>query len=358
MNIIIFAGGSGTRLWPASRNSKPKQLLKFIGNDTLLESTYKRVIKGVRPDQVYIATASGYKNQIQKQLPRLPKNHYSLEPVRKNRGPALGLALLIMSQTSEDRIFATAWSDDHITQTDLYHSTLKTAEYYVKNNPNSLIAVGIKPTTAHTGFCYLQTGSSVAKTDKEIFSVKKFTGKPSQKEAEKYLASKNYLWNTGYFVSHADYILALYKQYQPKAYDLLMKIKPFISKSNQSAIIKKYYSQMPEFDFEEILNAHPEKLLAVKANFDWADVGRWSTVKDVQSSELENLSKGNVLEYGTNGSLIYNYNPKQLVTALHVKDLVVVVTPEAVLVADKNNSEELKHIIEKIKQDPKLKKYL
>lgn len=115
---------------------------------------------------------------------------------------------------------------------------------------------------------------------------------------------------------------------------------------------------MPEFDFEEILNAHPEKLLAVKANFDWADVGRWSTVKDVQSSELENLSKGNVLEYGTNGSLIYNYNPKQLVTALHVKDLVVVVTPEAVLVADKNNSEELKHIIEKIKQDPKLKKYL
>lgn len=364
MNIIIFAGGMGTRLWPASRKSTPKQLLKFIGNDTLLQHTYKRVRKGVKADQVFIAINSAYASQVRKQLPSLPKSHYSLEPMRKNRGPALGLAALIMDHQSKDKIFATAWADDHITQAGLYHNTLKLGEKYLKSNPKSIIAVGIKPTSAHTGFCYLQTGKSqgrIGTTDsvgKSIFAVKRFTDKPNKKQAEKYLASDNYYWNTGYFISHVDHVLALYKKYKPKAYALLMKIKPYIGTPKQTAMIAKYYAQMPEFDFEEILNAHPEQLLALKASFDWADVGRWSVVKDIQSGKTANLAKGKVLDHETTGSLIYNYNPKQLVTTLHVKNLVVVVTPEAVLVADKNNSEELKNLVARLQTDPKLKKYL
>lgn len=357
MNILIFAGGSGTRLWPASRKSTPKQLLKFVGSDTLLQHTYKRVRKGVKANQVFIATSSSYAGQIRKQLPSLPKYHYSLEPMRKDRGPALGLAILIMSSQSKDKVFATAWADDHIHQTKLYHDTLKIGADYVKNNPDSIIAVGIKPTTAHTGFCYVQAGKSVP-GNKNIFSVKRFTKKPNKAEALKYLSSGNFVWNTGYFISHADHVLALYKKYKPKAYSLLMKIKPHIGTSKQAAMISKYYSQMPSFDFEEILNAHPKQLKTIKADFDWADVGRWSVIKDIQSKTKENHIKGLALSHETQGTLIYNYNPKQLVTTLHVKNLVVVVTPEAVLVADKKNSEELKHLVEKIKSDPKLKKYL
>ncbi len=357
MNILIFAGGSGTRLWPASRKKTPKQLLKFVGNDTLLQHTYKRVRKGVEADQIYIATSSGYANQIRKQLPAVPKSHYSLEPARKNRGPALGLAVLIMSEQSDDKIFATAWADDHITQTNLYHETLTLAADYIEANPKSLIAVGIKPNSAHSGFCYIQSGKAVS-GNQNIFAVKKFTDKPTRAQAEKYVATDNYYWNTGYFISHADHILALYKKYKPKAYDLLMKIKPHIGTSKQAAMIEKYYSQMPEFDFEDILRTHPEQLLSVKANFDWADVGRWSVVKDIQSSKAANLIKGKVLDHETIGSLVYNYNDKQLVTALHVKDLIIVVTPESILVADKKYTEELKHLIEKLQNNPKLNKYL
>jgi mannose-1-phosphate guanylyltransferase len=228
----------------------------------------------------------------------------------------------------------------------------------VESNPDSLIAVGIKPTTAHAGFRYINTGKAVSTQNKEVFTVKKFTDKPSEKQAEKYLSSGNFLWNTGYFISHADHVLNLYKKYQPKAYSLLMKIKPHIGTAKQSAMIEKYYAQMPEFDFEEILIAHPENLLALKAAFDWADIGRWSVIKDIQSGKESNLYKGLTLSHEAKGLLIYNYNPKQLVTALHVKNLVIVVTPEAVLIANKENSEELKKLIEKIKADPKLKKYL
>lgn len=357
MNILIFAGGFGTRLWPASRASTPKQLLKFVGDDTLLQNTYKRVRKGVKADQVYIATASNYVNQIRKQLPQITKSHYSLEPMRKDRGPALGLAVLIMSHSSDDKIFATAWADDHIKQTELYHKTLQAAASYVEQKPHSIVAVGIKPTSAHTGFCYIQTGKT-EKLNINIVSVKRFTKKPTKKEAEKYKASGNFLWNTGYFISHADHILALYKHYQPKAYALLMKIKPYIGTSKQTVMIEKYYAQMPEFDFEEILNTHPSELHAIAANFDWADVGRWSVIKDIQSKQKDNLTKGLTLEHETEGTLVYNYNPKQLVSTVHVKNLVIVVTPEAVLVADKNNSEELKHVIAKLKKNKNLHKYL
>lgn len=357
MNILIFAGGSGTRLWPASRLKTPKQLLKFVGNDTLLQSTYKRIRKGVKADQVFIALASSYASQIRKQIPELSKSHYSLEPVRKDRGPALGLAVLIMSKQSKDKVFATAWADDHIEQSRLYHETLRIGAKYIDINPNTMIAVGIKPTSAHTGFCYIESGKAIT-GNKEIFKVKRFTNKPLKSQAQKYLVSNNYLWNTGYFISHTDYVLDMYKKYKPKVYNLLMKIKPYIGTTKQQAMIAKYYPQMPEFDFEEILKVHPEKLLTMKAGFDWADVGRWSVIKDIQSAKNANLSKGQILTHETTGSLIYNYNPKQLVTTLHIKNLVVVVTPEAVLVADKNHSEELKHLTNKLRTDPKLKKYL
>lgn len=355
MNVLIFAGGQGTRLWPASRKSQPKQLLKLVGKDTLLQQTYKRMRKGFNPAQIFIATASDYAEQIQQQLPQIKKSHLSLEPMRKDRGPALGLAALIMQSQSNDDIFATAWSDDHIKQDDIYHQTLKNAEKFLKENPNTIVAVGIKPTSPSKAFRYLNTGKAISKT---IYSVKQFTDKPTDKLAEKYFKSGQYLINSGYFISSANHILDLYKQYQPEAYKLLMAIKPAIGTKNQNKAIEKHYSKMPLFDFEELFINDPSKILVTPGLFDWADVGRWSVIKDIQSELNDNLTEGLTISHKTTGSLIYNYNPKQIVSTLHVDNLIIVVTPEAVLVADKNKSEELKHLIEKLKSSPKLNKFL
>lgn len=355
MNVLIFAGGQGTRLWPASRKSQPKQLLKLVGKDTLLQQTYKRMRKGFNPAQIFIATASDYAEQIKKQLPQVKKSHLSLEPMRKDRGPALGLAVLIMQSQSNDDIFATAWSDDHIKQDHIYRQTLTNAAKYLKINPNSIVAVGIKPTSPSKAFRYLQTGKAISKY---IYSVDQFTDKPTDKVAEKYFRSGKYLINSGYFISSANHILNLYKKYQPEAYKLLMEIKPSIGTKNQAKVIKKYYSKMPSFDFEEILIKNSKEILVTPGKFDWADVGRWSVIKDIQSERKDNLIEGLTISHKTTGSLIYNYNPNQIVGALHVDNLIIVVTPEAILVADKNKSEELKHLIEKLKSSPKLNKFL
>ncbi len=356
MNILIFAGGSGTRLWPASRKSTPKQFLNFVGDSTLLQQTYKRMRKGAKPDRIFIATSASYASQIAKQLPQIKRSHFSLEPARKDRGPALGLAALIMRHESKDDIFATAWSDDHITQESLYHKTLSVAENYLKEHGDKIIAVGITPSSPSIGFRYIQTGKAI---NGSIYTVKKFTDKPNQKLALKYFDSGKYLINSGYFISSASHILNLYKKYKPECYRLLKKIEPHIGTSGRNSAIRKYYPKMESFDFEEILIKNPNELLVTPGAFDWADVGRWSVIKDIQSALQENLTKGLTLSHNTTGSLIYNYNSgKQIVTTLHANNLIIVVTPEAVLVADKNSSEELKEIIEKLKADPKLNKFL
>ncbi len=357
MNIIIFAGGQGTRLWPASRANKPKQFLKLVGNKTLLEQTYLRIKTKFKPNQVFVATSVDYADYIKGQLPKIPVTNFSLEPLRKNRGPALGLAVLIMQHQSKDDVFATAWSDDHIANSKLYIQTLSLAGNLAKSNPEKIIAIGAKPTMTSQAFCYIQYGKSFDSQAKS-FRVKKFTDKPSSAQAKKFVSSGNYLWNTGYFVSTGSNILRLYKQYYPKSYDILMQIAPHIGTPKQDKFIKKYYAKLESFDFEDILRNHPKEMAVIPAEFGWADVGRWAVIKDIQSKSNENLSLGNTVVYDTVGSLVYNYNPKQIVTTLHVHNLVIINTPEALLVANKDNTEQLKDLIRILEQDKKLKKFL
>jgi mannose-1-phosphate guanylyltransferase len=355
MNVIIFAGGQGTRLWPASRANKPKQFLKLIGDKTLLEQTFDRLKSQFKSKQVFVATNQQYAQMIKKQLPQVPVSNFSLEPSRKNRGPALGLAILIMQHNSKDDVFATVWSDDHIANPKLYLNTLTSAGKIVKSNPKQIVAVGVKPTTPSPAFCYIQTK---IKRSNGLLPVQKFTDKPTVKEAVNFLKSDNYFWNTGYFISSGSHILSLYQTYYPKSFKILMKIKPYIGTNKQSVMIKKYYSQLEVFDFEDILRKDPEQLKMLVGNFGWADIGRWSVIKDIQSSEKDNLIYGKVATHNTTGTLIYNYNPKQIVTGLGLRNHIIVNTPEALLIADKNNTEELKALIKILEEHSDYKKFL
>lgn len=355
MNVIIFAGGTGTRLWPVSIKSKPKQFLKLVGDQTLLQQTYKRIRKGFPASKIFIATSKDYKNVIQRQVPSVKSSNYSLEPSRKDRGPALGLAILIMNHANSDDIFTTAWSDDFIKQENIYHDTIKKSSAFIKNGSGSIVAIGITPTLPNTSFRYLQISND---SNGEMYRVKKFTDKPTKSQAVKYFSQGNYLINSGYFVSSGKFILDLYKKHKPQCYKILMEIKKSIGTKNQQRVIEKLYPKIQGFDFEQILIKHPENLYVAPGAFDWADVGRWGVIKDIQSDPLDNLIRGNVVTHKTNSSLIFNYSKSQIVTVLQKENTVIVVTDKAILVADKNKTDELKDLIEILQKDPKLKKYL
>lgn len=361
MNILIFAGGSGTRLWPVSRKSTPKQLLKLIGDKTLLQNTYDRCRQWTKPSQIYIATLKEYKSSIQKQLPKIPTRHYSLEPALRDRGPAIALAALIMHHNNPNSCFMTMWSDHNIVEKPGYFKALLSkAEKYLQDNPQATLTIGVKPTYAHTGFGYIKKGKKINNRLKlPLSSVSSFTEKPNKQKAEKFIRSGDYLWNSGYFIWKTETILELYKQHLPGVYKILEKIKPYLGTGKQQTAIDKWYPKMPKVEVENgILEKIKKDIYTIEADFDWIDVGSWKVIKDVQSKHGENFVNGLHVEHNTTNSLVYNYNPKQLVTTLHTDNLVVVVTPDAILIADKDNSTELKQLISKLKSDPKYKKYL
>ncbi len=362
MNILIFAGGSGTRLWPASRKSKPKQLLKLIDNKTLLQNTYERCLQWTEKNQIYVATLSEYKDLIQKQLPGIPTSHYSLEPALRDRGPAIALAALIMNHQDPSSMFMTMWSDHNINEKSGYFKKLlANAEKYLNDNPTATLTIGVPPTFAHTGFGYIKKGSKVSnKYGLPLYKVDSFTEKPNQAKAERFLASKKYLWNSGYFIWKTDALLKLYEQHLPEVHKILIKIKPHLGTKDQQKAIDQWYPKMPKVEVEDgIIEKIKNNLLTIEAKFDWIDVGSWKVIKDTQTKKRdENIVQGLHLDHDSKNTLVYNYNPKQLVTTLSTKELVIVVTEDAILIADKDSSTELKKLTAKLKEDPKLKKYL
>jgi mannose-1-phosphate guanylyltransferase len=361
MNILIFAGGSGSRLWPVSRKSTPKQLLKLIGDKTLLQNTYSRCLDWTDKNQIYIATLSEYKQSIKKQLPNIADNHYSLEPTLRDRGPAIGLAALIMNHHNPKSSFMTMWSDHEISESKGYFKKLLTqAEKYLDANPETTLTIGVKPTFAHTGYGYIEKGPKVAnKFTLPLYKVNSFKEKPNLKTAEKFLKTKKYLWNSGYFIWKTENLLNLYKVHLPDVYNILMKIKPFLGTSKQQTAINRWYPKMPKVEVEQgLLEKITNGIVTIEASFDWNDIGSWKVIKDIQTKTNENIVQGLYVDHNSKDTLVYNYNPNQLVTTLNTQKLVIVVTEDAVLIADKDNSVELKQLINKLKDNPKLNKFL
>jgi mannose-1-phosphate guanylyltransferase len=360
MNILIVAGGNGTRLWPASRQKKPKQLLTFLNDKTLLQNTYERFSSKIPAKNVYVATAERYASSIQKQLPGVPYKNYSLEPVLRDRAPAIGLAALIMDHDHPNSVFATSWSDSHIEPKKKYLDILRKAEKFLSHHPEMIINVGVKPSFPHTGLGYIEQGKKIAnKEGLAVFQAQSFKEKPNHALAKKFLAKKTYLWNTGMFIGRTTTFLELYKQHLPEIYEILMQIKPFLGTKKQQAVIKKLYAKMPSTDIEKGLMEKLHGNLAVIAgDFLWGDIGSWKVIKDIQSKSHENVFQGLHIDHDSRNTLVYNYTKDQLVTTLGLDDIAIVVTPEAILVAHKDQAEEIKVIIKKLKTEPKLKKYL
>lgn len=361
MNILIMAGGSGTRLWPASRKQKPKQLLNLLGDKTLLQNTYKRSLQWVSPENIYIATTTEYADSVSQQLPEIKKDHYSLEPCLRGRGPAIGLATLIMHHHNPDSIFMTMWSDHSIKSDPKYFpELLNSLQQFLTNNPKQTITVGVKPKHAHTGLGYIEKGSQHQNGHGlQLYKLNSFKEKPDKTTAEKFISDGNYLWNSGYFVWKTENLLDLYKQHMPEVYKILMEIKPFIGTPQQQSKIDELYPTMPNIDIESgLLEKIQEHILTLEGQFEWDDIGSWKIIKHIQSTEQDNVTEGLSVNHNTEGSLIYNYADEIVVATVGLKNLIVVVTPEAVLVADKESSEDIKKIISQLEQNEDLKKYL
>jgi len=349
MKIVILAGGVGQRLWPLSRTKNPKQITPVIGSQTLLQQTVSRLLKKFRPEDLFIVTGKDFAKNIAHQVPRFDKKHILVEPARKNTAAAIGLAAYKIAKKNPKEVLITIASDHFIDPAETFLKRLEDMNTVVKNNPRAVCMMGLKPTYPETGYGYIK----IKKQSKKFhgaFPIDRYVEKPSLALAKKYVRSGEYYWNPSYFAWQAGRIQELFSKYIPKTHELLKK-----TVAGDKGAFRKIDPESVDY---AVLEKITSDFYVVPANFSWADIGHWATIREIQAKTSDsNVTLGTHHTIDTSGSLLYNYTDSVL-TTIGVKDLIIVQTPDGTLVCRKDRAQDVKKLVEMMAREKKLKRFL
>jgi mannose-1-phosphate guanylyltransferase len=353
-----MAGGKGTRLWPMSRDSKPKQLQSIIGSKTMIQETFARLNKAFDIQNIYISTNYSFLEAIKEQLPQIPESNYIIEPISRNTGPAIGLIAAKIIHNNPNAIITTIASDHVVTKIDNYLTAIKACQFMVNKDSNLVGTIGIQPTSPQTGFGYIKQGNQINEINGvKIYSVEQFVEKPDQETAQKYLDSKQYFWNASYFTFSAKKILDVLREHQPQVRNHLLKIQKTLGTDLENETIKQEFLKMPEIAIDYLLEELGTVFVAA-TDLGWDDVGNWESIKNIISSTTNEdvIERGNHIGIDNKNCLIYAQD--RLIATIGLNDLIVVDTDDAILICDKNKTQDVKKITEMLKYNPELRSYL
>jgi mannose-1-phosphate guanylyltransferase/mannose-6-phosphate isomerase len=344
---VILAGGSGSRLWPMSREMYPKQLLKLTGDTTLFQSTVMRLTELIPKENIITVTnelqANDIKLQLQEILQSSSKRSIIGEPVGRNTAPAVGLAALYIKNNfcDDDPIILVTPSDQLIQDNQAFLNAVK--EGIELTEKGYIVTFGIKPTRPETGYGYIKT-LNAEKLGNDGFKVDEFKEKPDLETAKTYIEQGNYFWNAGIFMFKASTILEEMKKYCPEVLSGLKSID-----LTEDSIDKELYQAIPSISIDYAVMEKSKNIALVPVDCGWNDLGSWQAVYDVLEKTTENnVIKGDVITVNTNNC--YIHSSSRQISAIGVDNLIIVETKDAVLVCDKNKTQDVKTVFDKLKQ--------
>lgn len=360
MKIIVTAGGQGTKLWPYSRQDKPKQFQPIIGDTSSYEQTIITLLKAFTPEDIYISTKRKFIKYVSEQSPQIPLKNYIVEPdISKDRGPAEGLAYLRLSVNHPNEPFFVVQADCIRSPEDKFLQMIQDAEKLVVKH-RRFITGGIKATEPNMGADYLQLGERVHNNGQEAYQIDKFLFRRSSiKETRQLIEDYHVVAHSNHTCWYPELMLEAYKKYYPDWHKALMKIKDVLDKPGENEAIEKIYAEMGKGPTEEVTKHLMDsgEAMAILLPYKWTDVGTWGSVYDFFCDGSDNYEDGNVIAVKTNGSLVKTSSKSKLIAVAGLDDVVVVDTKDALLVIHKDQIDKIKDI-QKLLEDRSETEYL
>ena len=362
-HAVILAGGRGTRFWPRSRTRTPKQLLNIVGKDTMLEQTAARLLPIIPADRIWTVTNAEQTSAVKKQLPSAARKRVLTEPIGRNTAAAIALAAIHVRHAAKgDALMAVLPADHFIAKPDKYRKIVSAA-LDLAREPGRMIVLGIPPTRPDTGFGYVERmRETLGSSGLPAFAVRRFTEKPALEVAKEYVASGDFQWNAGMFFWRVSTFLDNLKRFLPKTHEALESLAGIIGKKTYERRLRAIYPKLENIsvDYAILENATRQEgvpqVYVIPADIGWSDIGSWAAVYELLSKHSgDNILAGHGLALDATGNFLYS--PTKFVAAIGVRDLIVVETPDALLIVPRDRAQDVAKIVKSL-EERKLAKLL
>jgi len=348
---VVMAGGSGTRFWPLSRRTRPKQFLPLAGDAPLLAATVGRLPPLARPQRTYVVCGPQHAAAARRMVPQLPHDNFIVEPCARNTAPCVGLAALHVAARDPKGIIAMLPADHHIARPDAFRDALAAAAQLAEGG--AIATIGIQPSRPETGYGYLKVGARVAARARgkgrfHPHKVERFVEKPDVVTAARYLADGSYLWNSGIFVFRADVILEEIGRAMPVLGELLQVIQRALGTPAYPRTLKRVFPECPSISIDYGVMEKSQRIAVVPADFGWSDVGSFAALSDVRETDhVGNVAEGDALVIDGRNNVVLAGKDRP-VAVIGLDDVIVVDSGDAILVCRRDRAQDVRKAVEEL----------